>query len=103
MKDRDIQSKPEPEWSSTTWEGSRIAQLRDWAKMSLFQKLKFAEELEASGMAMIDRRKARGLPYIDPDTGELVRGKAKTMTSLSVAESAPEYPAKRCSRNSKTS
>lgn len=67
-----MDESPDIDWSRTTWEGSRRAQLLDWAKLSLLEKFKAVESLEAMGLAIIARRKARGEPYIDPDTGELV-------------------------------
>ena len=76
------------DWSQTTWTGSRAAQLLDWSRLSLFEKFKAVEELEALGMEFINRRKAKGEPYIDPDTGELVPGKKTDQ----VAEPPKPYP-----------
>jgi hypothetical protein len=45
------------------------------------------EELEALGMEFISRRKAQGLPYIDPDTGKLVPGTKPDSESLHVRSS----------------
>ena len=62
------------DWSLTTWEGSRRAQLRDWMKLSLSEKWQAVEDMADWARATIEERRTRGLPYIDPYTGELVRG-----------------------------
>ena len=62
------------DWSLTTWEGSRRAQLREWAKLSLTKKWEAVEEMADWGRATLNARRKRGLPYIDPNTGKLVSG-----------------------------
>jgi hypothetical protein len=62
------------DWSVTTWEGSRREALRHWMKLTLTEKWRAVEEMADFGRAMIERRRQRGLPYIDPDTGERVCG-----------------------------
>jgi hypothetical protein len=67
-------SDGEIDWSVTTWEGSRRAQLRAWMKLSLAEKWQAVEEMADWGRATIQWRRARGLPYIDPYTGARVPG-----------------------------
>jgi hypothetical protein len=62
------------DWSLTTWEGSRRAALRDWMALTLTQKWQAVEEMADHARATIAWRKAKGLPYIDPYTGQRVRG-----------------------------
>ena len=85
----------EIDWSSTTWEGSRRTQIRDWAKLTLLQKLQAAEELEALGRFILAKRKARGEPYINPDTGTLVPGQESKHPPLEIAESKPRFNSKK--------
>jgi hypothetical protein len=68
--------KDEIDWSLTTWEGSRRAQLRDWMKLSLTEKWQAVEEMADPARETIERRRSQGLPYIDPFTGEHVPGSA---------------------------
>ena len=60
------------DWSLTTWEGSRRAQLRDWMKLTLTEKWQAVEDMADWARATIAERRKSGLPYIDPYTGELV-------------------------------
>lgn len=60
-------------WSQCTAEGSEIAQLRVWAGLPIRAKLEAAEELGSLARRFLDRRKTKGLPYIDPLTGKAVR------------------------------
>ncbi len=78
---------PEIDWSLTTWEGCRRAQLRDAMKLSLTEKWQAAEEMAEWARATIESRRARGLPYIDPSTGERVPG-------ATVREAPPEESSK---------
>ncbi len=64
------------DWSVTTWEGSRREELRHWMKLTLTEKWRDVEEMADFGREMIERRRKRGLPYIDPYTGKLVPGSA---------------------------
>jgi hypothetical protein len=64
------------DWSPTTWEGSRRAQLRDWMKLSLTEKWQAVEEMADLARETIERRRQQGLPYIYPFTRELVPGRA---------------------------
>lgn len=78
------------DWSKTTFEGSERENLRGWRRLTFDQKLQAVEELEALGMEFIDRRKARGLPYIDPETGKLMAG-TKVEVPGQVAETPTAY------------
>lgn len=62
----------EIDWSSATWEGARREELRRWRMLSLREKLDAVDELNALGASLIEARRAKGLPYVDPDTGERV-------------------------------
>lgn len=64
------------DWSLTTWEGSRRAALRDWMKLTLTEKWTAVEEMADFARATMEMRRQRGLPYIDPYTGERVHGRA---------------------------
>jgi hypothetical protein len=68
--------RQEIDWESCTFEGSEREQLRVWSRLPLRRKLMALEEMGDLATKMLDWRKARGLPYIDPDTGVLVRGSA---------------------------
>ncbi len=63
------------DWSKTTFEGAERENLRGWRQLSFDEKLRANEEMNAFANEIFARRKARGEPYIDPDTGELVPGK----------------------------
>jgi len=76
------------DWSLTTWEGSRRAQLRDWMKLSLTEKWQAVEEMADLARETIERRRQQGLPYIDPFTRERVPG------SAIVREEPPDSSAK---------
>jgi len=62
------------DWSLTTWKGSRIQQHREFLALPFRRKLEVIEEMDDHGRRTIEWRKARGMPYIDPETGELVKG-----------------------------
>lgn len=68
--------RQEIDWDSCTFEGSEREQLRVWSALPLRQKLMALEEMSDMAYATIERRKAQRLPYIDPFTGEVVRGAA---------------------------
>jgi hypothetical protein len=65
--------RQEIDWESCTFEGSEREQLRVWSQLPLRRKLMALEEMGDLAEKMFGWRKARGLPYIDPDTGELVK------------------------------
>lgn len=62
------------DWSLTTWEGSRREQIRRWSQLTMDEILAAQEEMGDHVRATIDWRRNRGLPYIDPYTGEHVSG-----------------------------
>ena len=66
-------NEDEIDWSLTTWEGSHRAELRDAMSMSLLEKLNAVEDMCIWAEKMIAQRRAKGLPYIDPETGDLVK------------------------------
>jgi hypothetical protein len=66
--------RQEIDWESCTFEGSEREQLRVWSRLPLRRKLMALEEMGDLARKMLEWRKARGLPYIDPFTDELVRG-----------------------------
>jgi hypothetical protein len=68
--------RQEIDWESCTFEGSEREQFRVWSRLPLRRKLMALEEMGDLAGRMLEWRKARGLPYIDPDTGELVKGRA---------------------------
>ncbi len=61
------------DWSLTTWEGSRLQQHREFLPLPFRRKLEIIEEMVDHGRRMLEWRKSRGLPYIDPETGILVK------------------------------
>ena len=70
-------SAPEDEidWSLTTWEGSRRAQLRDWMKLSLTEKWQAVEDMADLARETIERRRSQGLHQgsgepVGPDQAE---------------------------------
>lgn len=62
----------EIDWSSSTWEGARKEELRRWRRLTLREKLDAVDELNALGASLIEARRTKGLPYVDPYTGERV-------------------------------
>ena len=64
----------EIDWESCTFEGSEREQLRVWIRLPLRRKLMALEEMGELAGRMLEWRKVRGLPYIDPATGDLVKG-----------------------------
>jgi hypothetical protein len=78
------------DWSVTTWEGSRREALRHWMKLTLTEKWRAVEEMADFGREMIERRRKRGLPYIDPYTEKLVPGSAVVKEEPPECAEAPE-------------
>jgi hypothetical protein len=62
------------DWSLCTWEGAEREQLRQWNALPLRAKLEAVEDMAKLAERFLAERRARGLPYFDPQTGELVRG-----------------------------
>jgi hypothetical protein len=74
-----VKNKPEKpagaiDWSLCTYAGAEREQLRRWSKLPLRAKLAAVEEMGDLAERFLTERRARGLPYFDPQTGELVRG-----------------------------
>ena len=67
-------SDPDIDWSLTTWKGSRRKQHEEFHAIPFSQKLEIIEEMNQHALATLDERRARGVPYIDPYTGERVSG-----------------------------
>jgi len=67
--------EPDIDWSVMTWKGSRLQQHREFYAFPFRRKLEVIEELDDFGRRTLEWRKSRGLPYIDPATGELVKGR----------------------------
>ena len=61
------------DWSLCTYEGAEREQLRQWSALSLREKLLAVEEMGDLAAKFLNDRKARGLPYFDPDTGRLMQ------------------------------
>lgn len=66
-------NRSEPDWSLTTWKGSRRRQHADWLALPLRRKLEAVEQMGDLARERIARRKAQGQPYVDPYTGQAVR------------------------------
>ena len=62
------------DWSLCTFEGSESEQLRRWSELPLRAKLEALDEMSAHALRTLENRRKAGLPYIDPDTGDLVAG-----------------------------
>ena len=62
------------DWSLTTWKGSRLQQHREFLALPFRRKLEVIEELDDFARYTQEYLESRGRPYIDPATGELVKG-----------------------------
>ena len=69
-------SDPEIDWSLTTWKGARRKQHQEFHAIPFSRKLEIIEEMNRHALAVVEERRARGLPYIDPYTGQRVAGAA---------------------------
>lgn len=63
---------PEVDWNLTTWKSSRRKQHQEFHALPFSRKLEIIEEMNRHSLATIEERRKRGLPYIDPHTGERV-------------------------------
>ncbi len=63
----------EIDWSICTPERAEREQLRRWAALPLRRKLRALEQMCDHARETIASRKARGLAWFDPETGELVQ------------------------------
>lgn len=79
-------SNAEVDWSLGTWKGSRRRQHQEYRALPFSRKLELIEEMNKAAHSVIASRKQRGLPYIDPYTGERVPGGAR------VREDPPALP-----------
>jgi hypothetical protein len=73
--------KSEPahiDWSKTTFEGAERENLRAWKRLSFDEKLRANEAMNEMFAEIIRRKFASGEPYIDPDTGQVVRANRPT-------------------------
>ena len=61
------------DWSLCTWKGSRREQHRTYLALPFRRKLELLEELCDHARFTLEDRRRRGLPYLDPYTGEVVR------------------------------
>ncbi|MFN2507512.1 MAG: hypothetical protein ABR589_01930 [Chthoniobacterales bacterium] len=66
--------EPGIDWSVTTWKGSRRKQHEEYRAIPFSRKLEIIEEMNRFALATLQERRARGLPYIDPYTGDRVSG-----------------------------
>ena len=70
----DLPRRKEIDWESCTFEGAEREQLLVWSRLSIREKLHALQEMCDLGDRMLEWRKSKGLPYIDPYSGQLVRG-----------------------------
>lgn len=81
-------NKSDSAWEETSWKGHRRAQHRAFYELTFAEKLHVIEEMADFSREIIRRKIANGEPYIDPDTGEPVRGSR----SRQVGEDRAPYP-----------
>ena len=62
------------DWSLCTPEGQEREQLRRWIALPLRARLEALEEMCDHARATLASLRRRGLPWIDPETGEAVLG-----------------------------
>ena len=60
------------DWSLTTWKGNRLRQHREFLALPFRRKLELMEEMCESARRIMEIRKREGLPYRDPQTGEVI-------------------------------
>jgi hypothetical protein len=70
-----MNQKPDQQidWELCTPEGQDMDQLRHWSALPLRAKLVALEQMCDHARATIEWRRREGLPYIDPESGEVVR------------------------------
>ena len=68
---------PNIDWSLCTPEGQELDELRRWSALPPMAKLRALEEMCDHSRATLASLQRRGLPYFDPQTGELVGGKQR--------------------------
>lgn len=62
----------EIDWNLTTWKGARRKQHQEFHAIPFSRKLEIIEEMNRAGLATVASLQKRGLPYIDPYTGNRV-------------------------------
>ena len=62
------------DWSLTTWKGSRREQHRMHLALPFRRKIELIEEMCDQARSVIEARRQKGLPYIDPLTDRVVHG-----------------------------
>jgi hypothetical protein len=66
--------EPEIDWSLTTWKGSRRAQRRAHLAMPFRREIELIEQMCDQTRSVIEVRRQKGLPYIDPQTHKVIQG-----------------------------
>jgi hypothetical protein len=69
-----VKNEPEIDWSLTTWKGSRREQHRAHLALPFRRKIELIEEMCDQTRSIIETRRQKGLPYIDPWTRKAVLG-----------------------------
>lgn len=82
-------SEDEVDWSLCTWKGSRRQQHQEFHAIPFSRKLEIIEEMNRASLATMDSLRRRGLPYIDPYTGDRVSGARVQEPPGLMAEAAP--------------
>lgn len=67
-------NESEIDWGVTSWKGARRKQHQEFHALPFSRKLEIIEEMNRHAWATLEERRARGLPYIDPSTGERISG-----------------------------
>jgi hypothetical protein len=75
-------SHPDDAWSSATFAGAEREQLRVWSRLPLRRKLEALEEMCEHARRTLASRRDRGLPYIEPFTGEAVGPRPPAETAV---------------------
>jgi len=60
-------------WHTGTFEGAEREQLLRWKRLTVRQRLQALDEMCELARRSIARRKALGLPFIDPHTDKVVK------------------------------
>lgn len=84
-------NKDDSAWDEASWKGHRLAQHRAFLRLSFPDKLKAVEAMGDFAREMLENRRDRGRPGIDPETDGLARGSQ----SEQVGEDPKPYPTSR--------
>jgi hypothetical protein len=77
-----VKDELEIDWSLTTWKGSRREQHRVHLALPFRRKIELIEEMCDQARSIIEARRQKGLPCIDPLTNRVVReGEGSASTS----------------------